>query len=160
MRSLLCESSQVSSSPRLTRLFELGDILLAGLRIVALWAACASFLSCGGSYFVGFVSNPSGTSTITGVVTTVNSGFIADLSGVTQYTAVTFMNAGSTTAINFCGDQRHLFPIDTTVRAEYTAGIVCFVLVRVMTDNKRASLESLCISDTGTPEHFGSRESI
>jgi hypothetical protein len=111
-------------------------------------------LGCGGYYFVGFVSNPGGNHSITGVVTAVNNGFISDPSGVTQYTAVTFMNAGSTITINFCGDQHHLFPIDTTVRADYTAGIVCSVLVGVVADNERATLGSLCVSKTRTPQHL------
>jgi hypothetical protein len=85
---------------------------------------------------VGFVSNPGGTTSVTGVVIAVNNGFIADTSGVTQYTAVAFMNAGSEVTINFCGDQKHLFPIDATVRADYTAGILCSVLIRVVADNE------------------------
>ena len=111
-----------------------------GLRICALWAACASCLSCGGYYFVGFVSNPGGTTSITGVVIIVSNGFVADPSGVTQFTAVTFMNAGRETAINFCGDQQHLFPIDATVRADYTAGTLCSVLLRVAVDNGNSQL--------------------
>ncbi|HEY3617838.1 MAG TPA: hypothetical protein VGK96_13595 [Candidatus Sulfotelmatobacter sp.] len=111
---------------------------MAGLRIVALWAVCALTFGCGGYYFVGFVSNPGGTSSITGVVTTVSDGFIADPRGGTQYTAVTFMNAENRVTINFCGDQQQLFPIDATVRADYTASILCSVLVRVVVDNESA----------------------
>jgi hypothetical protein len=95
-------------------------------------------LSCGGYYFVGFVSNPGGTTSITGVVIAVNNGFVADPSGVTQYTAVAFMNAESEVTINFCGDQQHLFPIDAPLRADYTVGILCSVLIRVVVDNEDA----------------------
>jgi hypothetical protein len=48
------------------------------------------------------------------------------------------MNAGSEVTINFCGDQQHLFPIKATVQAEYTAGITCSVLIRVVVDNEDA----------------------
>lgn len=129
---------------------------MAGIRIVVLWAACASSLSCGGYYFVGFVSNPGGATSITGVVVALSNGFVADPSGVTQSTAVTFLNAGSKTTLNFCGDQQRLFPIEATVRADYTAGILCSVLVRVVVDNERAQLESH--PDTSKPEHFGLKQ--
>ena len=108
---------------------------MARLRIVALWAACATSLSCGGYYFVGFVSNPGGAASVTGVVTAVSNGFIDSPSGVTQYTAVTFLNTESKITIDFCGDQNRLFPIESTVEADYTGGILCSVLVRVMVDN-------------------------
>lgn len=105
---------------------------MASLKIVVLLAACASSLSCGGYYFVGFVSNPGGTTSITGVVTIVSKGLIADPGGVTQYTAVTFTKAGAETTINFCGDQQHLFPIDATVKADYTVGALCAVIANVV----------------------------
>ncbi|HET6178676.1 MAG TPA: hypothetical protein VFE61_17240 [Candidatus Sulfotelmatobacter sp.] len=130
---------------------------MAGLKIFALWAACFSSLSCGGYYFVGFVSNPGGTTSITGMVIAVSSGFMADPSGVTQNTAVTFMNGGSETTIKFCGDQQHLFPIDATVRADYTAGVMCSVLVRVVVDNERTESRdtaSLQYGDTSTPAYL------
>lgn len=128
---------------------------MARLRMFALWAACTASLSCGGYYFVGFVSNPSGTASITGEVTAVSNGFINDPSGVTEYTAVTFMNAGSEITIKFCGDQQYLFPIDATVRADYTAGILCSVLVRVVVENGRAGpRDTVCVSNTNTLQHL------
>lgn len=126
----------------------------------ALCAACVASLSCGGYYFVGFVSNPGGTTSIRGVVTAVSNGFISDPSGVTQYTAVTFINAESKATINFCGDQRSLFPIDTKVRADYTSGILCSVLVRVSMDNEGAEsgLPHVSIAtNASTPEYIGGK---
>jgi hypothetical protein len=76
----------------------------------------------------------------------VSNGIIADPSGITQYTAVTFMNAGSEITINFCGDQQQLFPINAAVRADYTAGIFCSVLVRVVVDQERSeSGDTACL---------------
>lgn len=113
---------------------------MAGFRILALWAACASALSCGGYYFVGFVSNPGGATSIEGEVTAVANGFVVDPSGVTEYTAVTFTNQARAVTINFCGDQRRLFPIKATVRADYTTGVLCAVIVRVVVDNERHNI--------------------
>ena len=48
------------------------------LRIIALYAACISIVSCSGFTFVGLVSNPGGTTSITGTVLTVNGGFVSD----------------------------------------------------------------------------------
>jgi hypothetical protein len=91
------------------------------------------------------------------MVIAVSSGFMADPSGVTQNTAVTFMNGGSETTIKFCGDQQHLFPIEATVRADYTAGVMCSVLVRVVVDNERTESRdtaSLHYGDTSTPAYL------
>lgn len=115
---------------------------MRGVRIFALWAACAASLSCGGYYFVGFVSNPGGATSITGVVVAVSNSFISNPSGVTEYTAVTFTNAESEVTINFCGDQQSLFPLDATVRVDYTSGVLCSVLVRVVVDSENAGSET------------------
>ena len=109
---------------------------MARFMAIAMWAAWASTLACGGHIFIGFVSNPGGASSITGVVTAVSGGFIKDNNGFTQYTSVTFLNTGTEITVNFCGDQVQLFPLDVRVRADYTAGIVCSVLIRVVVDSE------------------------
>jgi hypothetical protein len=89
-------------------------------------------LSGCGSFFVGFVSNPGGATTISGTVTTVNLGFVHDPSGTTASTAVTFINVGSAVTINFCGDQRNLFPINANIQVDFNSGVSCSVVVRVV----------------------------
>lgn len=126
---------------------------MAHLRVVALWAACAVSLNCGGYYFVGFVSNPGGTTSITGIVIAASLGFSADPSGVTQYTAVTFMNAGNTVTIRFCGDQHQLFPLDATVRADYTAGILCSVLERVVHEERAEPGNAASVQNNAPSTH-------
>jgi hypothetical protein len=96
--------------------------VVARLSIIALLAACVSFVRCGGYYFVGFVSNPGGTTTITGMIITVSGGFLSDPTGITPFTAVTFATAGTAITVHFCGNQQELFSINKTVRADYTAG--------------------------------------
>jgi len=106
------------------------------LRITALYAACISLMSCSGFYFVGFVSNPGGTSTITGIVVVVSDGFASSPNGVTQVTSVAFDNSGASLTKIFCGDQQALFPLSQKVRANYTAGAVCSVLTEVVIINE------------------------
>jgi hypothetical protein len=89
-------------------------------------------VSCGGFSFVGFVSNPGGTASITGTVTAVSDGFVSDLNGITPTTTVAFKNSEITVTMIFCGEQQSLFPLNTNVRAEYTAGVLCSVLTEVV----------------------------
>jgi len=114
------------------------------LRIIALLIACIPVASCGGLYFVGFVSNPGGTSTITGTVCAVSNGFVSAPSGISSITAVTFNNSGTAQTVNFCGDQQSLFPLNKRVRADYTAGAVCSVLgpVVIITEPVTSRVES------------------
>jgi len=106
------------------------------LRIIVLCVACIPVVSCGGFSFVGFVSNPGGSASITGTVTGVSSGFVSDLNSINPTTKVAFENSGITVTIVFCGDQQSFFPLDVNVRAEYTAGVVCSVLTKVVIINE------------------------
>jgi hypothetical protein len=100
------------------------------VRFIALFANCVLLVNCGGFYFVGFVSNPAGSTSVIGIVTAVNSGFVSAPTGlITPVTVVRFVNEDSAITVNFCGDQQQWFPVDKTVRAEYTAGILCSVLL-------------------------------
>ena len=101
------------------------------LRIVALYAVCIALASCGGVSFVGFVSNPGGNATITGTVTAVSNGFVSSPAGLSSVTVVTVTNSGIATTVYFCGDQKMLFPLNQTVRVEYTQGILCSLVIRV-----------------------------
>jgi hypothetical protein len=102
------------------------------LRIIILCIACISIVGCGGSSFVGFVSNPGGIASITGTVTAVSGGFISDLNGITPTTTVSFENSEIAGTLVFCGDQQPLFPLNTNVRAaEHTAWVLCSVLTEV-----------------------------
>jgi hypothetical protein len=90
------------------------------------------FEGCG-AYFVGFVSNPGGTQTISGTVSTTELSFVPDITGETiMLTAVTFLNPGTATTINFCGDQRRKFVVDHDVRADFNTGVFCSILVAVV----------------------------
>ncbi len=84
---------------------------------------------------VGFVSNPAAgqVQSVTGTVSAVSHLDYHDSSGTTTFTAVTFVDKLHTaTTKNFCGDQRPLFPLDQTVRADFRQGFVCAGLVQVV----------------------------
>ena len=104
------------------------------MRLVLLQIALLSpcFTGCG-QFFFGFVSNPGGTGLhITGTISTVQRGFYDDRHGLSgDFTAVTFVNSGAATTINFCGDQRSQFPIDHIVHADFNTGIYCSTLIAV-----------------------------
>lgn len=112
------------------------------LRIIALCACCIASISCGGTYFIGFVSNPGGNSSITGRIDAISSGFVSDPSDITVITSVTFVNSEGAINVYFCGEQQHLFMINQTVRVDFTAGVACSVLVRVVVVDEMATLAS------------------
>jgi hypothetical protein len=89
----------------------------------------------------GFVSNPGGNTSVTGTITAVSSGFASGPTGTTSLTVVTFVNSGSSITLYFCGDQHALFPINQTVRAEYSAGIACALLTRVVVMGVNVSIQ-------------------
>ncbi len=93
---------------------------------LTLWLIpCFCFEGCG-TYFVGFVSNPAGSQTISGTVSTVQLTSTRDITGETIIlTAVTFMNSATATTINFCGDQRKEFSADQEVQVEFNTGVYC-----------------------------------
>lgn len=94
--------------------------------------ACLSIAGCGGYYFVGFVSNPGGTSSISGIIVSLKTGFASDPSGVTPITVVTFNNGGNDQTMTFCGDQENQFTVNRTVKVDFTTGILCAVIVQVV----------------------------
>ena len=100
------------------------------MRSLLVLLLCFPLASCG-SFFVGFVSNPGGATTVNGTVSVVFFGSSEDPASPTASTAVTFINPGSAVTISFCGDQRNLFPMNHNVRADFTSGISCSVLIKV-----------------------------
>ncbi|HTT19368.1 MAG TPA: hypothetical protein VMG82_10505 [Candidatus Sulfotelmatobacter sp.] len=92
------------------------------LRILALCAACITVGSCGGNSFIGFVSNPGGSSSISGTVSAVSNGVSSGPSGTTEVTLVTFVNPETAIPLYFCGAQGGLFPIKQKVSRGLYAG--------------------------------------
>jgi uncharacterized protein YceK len=103
--------------------------VLLGLIIVIIFA-----LTGCGTVFVGFVSNPGVTpSNISGTVTIVDLGFVADGQGaIVNVTLVTLVNLSITKTMTFCGDRQTLFPINQSLKVEFTNGTLCSNLVSVV----------------------------
>jgi hypothetical protein len=86
-----------------------------------------------GQVFVGFVSNPGNPMQVSGTVSRAQLEFFNDNHGtLINFTAVTFINAGTATTINFCGDQRSGFPINRVAQADFTTGTFCSTLIAVV----------------------------
>jgi hypothetical protein len=102
-------------------------LLLISLIVLALLLA-----GCG-QVFVGFVSNPGNAKRVRGTVSMVQLGFIDDGHGTSvMFTAVTFVDAGTSVTINFCGDQKNGFPLNRTVQADFATGALCSTLIAVV----------------------------
>lgn len=86
-----------------------------------------------GAVFIGFVSNPGVVpSSMSGTVTIVFLGFSANSNGaVVNVTQVTLVNLNGTNSMAFCGDQRTLFPVNQSLKVEFTNGTLCSTLVSV-----------------------------
>lgn len=110
--------------------------LVADCRYVRLWTVvvlllCVLLVGCG-VYFVGFVSNPGGNSTITGTVSVITVQFLQIVSSNTIITSVTFVSQGNSVTMNFCGDQHSLFNVSQLVTANFISGLNCSTLTTVI----------------------------
>lgn len=93
---------------------------------------CLLITGCEG-VFVGFVSNPVGSVSVSGTVSVVQLGFVKDVTGkLVTVTTVTFLNPGTATSINFCGDQSRSFPVNQFVSAQFSQGVLCAVVSSIV----------------------------
>ena len=101
-------------------------------RLVALSLSMAVLAGCGG-LAVSFVSNqlPPGSATGTVVALSLTSGTDRFGTPVT-ITALTLINAGVSTTLNFCGNQESQFTINSVVRVNFTTGSPCWILNSVV----------------------------
>ena len=89
---------------------------------------------CGGSFFIGFVSNPQiPSNSVSGIVIVINLGSVNDFNfQPVTVTTVSFKNNGLSNTVNFCGDQKNQFHLNETVRADFAPGTLCSNLVAVV----------------------------
>ena len=86
---------------------------------------------CGNVFVRGAL--PGGVSSINGSVSVVQLSAVIGENGTTvQVTFVTFLQAGASSTIGFCGDQRSQFPVQKTVRAEFNPGQPCANIVTIV----------------------------
>lgn len=92
----------------------------------------AGLIACGSAFFVGGAINP-GTSTVIGLISVVQvSAVIGDSGSTVQVTFVTFQQNGRSSTIGFCGDESGRFPMQQSVRANFTPGQTCASILTIV----------------------------
>jgi hypothetical protein len=101
-------------------------LLIPLLTLSLLLAAC-------GQVLVGFVSSPGNPRSVSGTIGVAQLGFVDDSHGTSvTFTAVTFINGGMSTTVQFCGDQQSQFPVNRFAQANFNTGIYCSTLIVVV----------------------------
>jgi hypothetical protein len=92
------------------------------------FALLAALCGCGSKFFVRGAIN---TGTVSGTVSAVELSIVSDNGASVTVTLVTFLESGMPNSMNFCGDQRSLFPLDQFVRASFTPTPECASIVQI-----------------------------
>jgi hypothetical protein len=99
-----------------------------GATLLAVFLA-ASSIGCGGTFVIRGALNPG---TISGTISIVQLTTVLDGGTLITVTLVTFLHAGSSSTMNFCGDQRSQFPLDRFVDATFTPGPACATVIQIV----------------------------
>ena len=97
--------------------------LTLGFVLVSAWCGCGSKFFVRGAIDTGIVS---------GTVSAVQLSVVSDNGFSVTVTQVTFLESGMPNSVNFCGDQRALFPVEQFVRASFTTTPACASVVQVV----------------------------
>ena len=97
------------------------------LLVVLVVACLLTTVSCGDIFVRGAI-NP-GTQSATGTVTIVQ--FSASSGAGVSVTIITLTGNSTANTLNFCGDQRTLFPVDKQVQINFTPGQPCATVLTV-----------------------------
>jgi hypothetical protein len=99
------------------------------LSALLLGALCVSACACGNVFIHGAIL----TSTVSGVVSVVHVTSVPDTQGSTVVvTFVTFIGINSTSTVGFCGDLLNSFPLNQTMRADFTPGPPCATIIQIV----------------------------
>jgi hypothetical protein len=86
---------------------------------------------CGNIFIRGAL--PASSSSVSGTVSFVQLSAVITGNGTTvQVTFVTLLQAGASSTLGFCGDQRSQFPIQQPVRATFHPGTPCASVVTIV----------------------------
>jgi hypothetical protein len=86
---------------------------------------------CGNIFIRGAINL--GTASVSGMVSVVQlSAVIGDGGSTVQVTLVTFLQDGTSSTIGFCGDERSRFPVQESIRANFTPGQTCASIVSIV----------------------------
>ena len=77
-------------------------------------------VSCGDVFVRGAIN--AGSQSVNGTVSIVQ---FSTGSGSVSITIITLTNSGTASTLNFCGDQRSLFPTNRQVQVSFTPGTPC-----------------------------------
>ena len=92
------------------------------------FALLGAWCGCGSKFFIRGAIN---TGTVSGTVSAVDLSIVSENGASVTVTQVTFLASGMPTSVNFCGDQRGLFPVEQFVRASFTMTAACASVVQV-----------------------------
>jgi len=96
--------------------------------LVVLVVACLLMTVSCGDIFVRGAINP-GTQSAAGTVSIVQ--FSASSGSGVSVTIITLTGNSTASTLNFCGDQRTLFPVDKQVQINFTPGQPCATVLTV-----------------------------
>ena len=99
------------------------------LCVLLAWCFAVSFCGCGSKFYVRGALNAS---TISGTVSIVQLTTTVDGGSFVTITVGTFLQQGTSTTMNFCGDQRMQFPVDQFVQANFTPGTPCASVLEIV----------------------------
>ena len=99
------------------------------LSLTLVFALLVSFCGCGSKFFVRGAINTVG---ISGTVSMVEITTVIENGSFVTVTLVTFLQGGTSSSMNFCGDQQALFPLEQFVRASFTTTPACASIVQVV----------------------------
>jgi hypothetical protein len=108
----------------------------------------ATLSGCGNIFVRGAL--PAGSSSVSGLVSVVQlSAIIGDSGTTVQVTFVTFVQGGASSTIGFCGDERSQFPMQQTVRANFTPGQTCASVITIVITCSRLRISDLGCQSLG-----------
>lgn len=100
---------------------------LPALLLALILVTAVALSSCGGVTAFGFRSD------LPAVSGTVSSVGLSVIDGNVQVTVVTLQANGMSNQFAFCGDNRHRFPMNTSVTVQFNPGQNCNVIAVVIT---------------------------
>jgi hypothetical protein len=102
-----------------------GGVVKRLLSLTLGFALLPALCGCGGKFFIRGAIN---TGTVSGTVSAVGLSIVSDSGAPVTVTLVTFLQSGMPNSMNFCGDQRTLFPLDQFVKATFTPTPACAIV--------------------------------
>jgi hypothetical protein len=99
------------------------------LHVLLVFVLSVSFGGCGSKFFVSGALN---SSTISGTVSIVQLTTVVNGGSLLTVTLVTFLQQGTSSTMNFCGDQRTQFPVDQFVQVNFTPGTRCASVIQIV----------------------------